>query len=181
VLVAEQARIKNERAQAQEWADAATRGVEDVDTALDDALLLLDDRHVSYAIATPGVRRLVNQSIYQRLTISDPDTVEAERTPFYDGVHQLRRRPRKRPAKPQAGRKPPHAARNRASAQDDHDPLSGGRGSYIAQMAEREGFEPSNEVDPRYAISSRARSTAPAPLQALDHHPAAAAPPLWVW
>ena len=30
---------------------------------------------------------------------------------------------------------------------------------------EREGFEPSNEVDPRYAISSRARSTAPAPLQ----------------
>src|SRR5215211_933769 len=31
--------------------------------------------------------------------------------------------------------------------------------------AEREGFEPSNEVDPRYAISSRARSTAPAPLQ----------------
>jgi hypothetical protein len=33
---------------------------------------------------------------------------------------------------------------------------------------EREGFEPSNEVDPRYAISSRARSTAPAPLQALS-------------
>ncbi len=32
--------------------------------------------------------------------------------------------------------------------------------------AEGEGFEPSNEVDPRYAISSRARSTAPAPLQA---------------
>ena len=30
---------------------------------------------------------------------------------------------------------------------------------------EREGFEPSNEVNPRYAISSRARSTAPAPLQ----------------
>ena len=30
---------------------------------------------------------------------------------------------------------------------------------------EREGFEPSSEVNPRYAISSRARSTAPAPLQ----------------
>src|SRR5207249_2484230 len=29
---------------------------------------------------------------------------------------------------------------------------------------EREGFEPSSEVNPRYAISSRARSTAPAPL-----------------
>ena len=31
--------------------------------------------------------------------------------------------------------------------------------------AERGGFEPPNEVDPRYAISSRARSTAPAPLR----------------
>jgi Putative neutral zinc metallopeptidase len=33
---------------------------------------------------------------------------------------------------------------------------------------EREGFEPSNEVDPRYAISSRARSTAPAPLRGTE-------------
>ena len=33
-------------------------------------------------------------------------------------------------------------------------------------QAERGGFEPPNEVDPRYAISSRARSTAPAPLRA---------------
>src|SRR2546430_15843779 len=32
-------------------------------------------------------------------------------------------------------------------------------------MTEREGSDPSNEVDPRYAISSRARSTAPAPLR----------------
>ena len=32
-------------------------------------------------------------------------------------------------------------------------------------LAEREGFEPSDEVDPRHTISSRARSTAPAPLQ----------------
>jgi hypothetical protein len=38
-------------------------------------------------------------------------------------------------------------------------------------MAEREGFEPSNEVDPRYAISSRARSTAPAPLQRVAAAP----------
>ena len=30
--------------------------------------------------------------------------------------------------------------------------------------AEREGFEPSDEVDPRHTISSRARSAAPAPL-----------------
>src|SRR5947209_752942 len=34
----------------------------------------------------------------------------------------------------------------------------------VKQRAERGGFEPPNEVNPRYAISSRARSTAPAPL-----------------
>jgi site-specific DNA recombinase len=41
-------------------------------------------------------------------------------------------------------------------------------GSSIDEEAEREGFEPSNEVNPRYAISSRARSTAPAPLPRRD-------------
>ena len=35
----------------------------------------------------------------------------------------------------------------------------------VSGQAERGGFEPPNEVDPRYAISSRARSTAPAPLR----------------
>ena len=33
-----------------------------------------------------------------------------------------------------------------------------------AALTEREGFEPSDEVDPRHTISSRARSAAPAPL-----------------
>src|SRR5690348_1003971 len=32
------------------------------------------------------------------------------------------------------------------------------------EPTEREGFEPSDEVDPRHTISSRARSAAPAPL-----------------
>jgi site-specific DNA recombinase len=43
--------------------------------------------------------------------------------------------------------------------------FSGGDLSIFVKLAEREGFEPSNEVDPRYAISNRARSAAPAPLQ----------------
>ena len=41
----------------------------------------------------------------------------------------------------------------------------GAQGNTAGPTAEREGFEPSNEVNPRYTISSRARSTAPAPLQ----------------
>ncbi len=35
----------------------------------------------------------------------------------------------------------------------------------LQNPAERGGFEPPNEVNPRYAISSRARSTTPAPLR----------------
>ncbi len=42
--------------------------------------------------------------------------------------------------------------------------LSGDDLSIYIKLAEREGFEPSNEVNPRYAISSRAHSTALAPL-----------------
>src|SRR6185503_12147482 len=34
-----------------------------------------------------------------------------------------------------------------------------------ATSTEREGFEPSDEVNPRHTISNRARSAAPAPLQ----------------
>jgi site-specific DNA recombinase len=59
----------------------------------------------------------------------------------------------------------------RKRPQERSEPLprafSGGDLSIFVKLAEREGFEPSNEVDPRYAISNRARSTAPAPLQRI--------------
>jgi glycosyl transferase family 2 len=55
-------------------------------------------------------------------------------------------------------------APDRGAAPRDH----AGVARRPAVTAEREGFEPSNEVNPRYAISSRARSTAPAPLQAPE-------------
>jgi site-specific DNA recombinase len=56
-----------------------------------------------------------------------------------------------------------HAKEASESHIDIPKPLTAGC-SYFDQMAEREGFEPSNEVNPRYAISSRAHSTALAPL-----------------
>ena len=77
----------------------------------------------------------------------------------------------------------------RASQARSAEALPAGLVSINEQIAEREGFEPSNEVDPRYAISSRARSTAPAPLQALafsaapqaydTHAPSVARLPAW--
>src|SRR4051794_26047014 len=50
-----------------------------------------------------------------------------------------------------------------------------GRREVRRRATEREGFEPSDEVDPRHAISSRARSTTPAPLRAARR--VAARPP----
>src|SRR5438309_11529247 len=83
----------------------------------------------------------------------------ASRDDLGNGVRRLRFR---------ASRRAPRGlAEDAPSAVDQHDrafDAPSERG--LNPNAEREGFEPSNEVDPRYAISSRARSTAPAPLRA---------------
>jgi hypothetical protein len=139
VLQAEQARINEERAQAQRWADAASREVEDVEAALADALTLLDARRVTYHLASPGTRRLINQAIFGRLTIHDPDTIEAERTPLYQAIAQLTRDLEEAPQTGHNPQKRPQSRQDKSCAQDDHDPLLGGRGSYIAQMAGSSG------------------------------------------
>jgi hypothetical protein len=143
VLKAEQERIKTESAQAQQWADAANREVEDVAQALDDALALLDDNHVLYEELNPICRRLANQAIFLRITIIDPDTVEVELTPLYDHIAQLAQDhlDAKKPA--QDGQKRPRNAKNKAkSPQNDRDPDFRGRGSYENNMAGATGLEP---------------------------------------
>jgi hypothetical protein len=162
VLQAEQARINEERAQAQRWADAASREVEDVEAALADALTLLDARRVTYHLASPGTRRLINQAIFGRLTIHDPDTIEAERTPLYQAIAQLTRDLEEAPQTGHNPQKRPQSRQDKSCAQDDHDPLLGGRGSYIAQMAERAGFEPAMEFDPHTRLAGEC-------LQPLGH------------
>ena len=62
--------------------------------------------------------------------------------------------------------RPAQALRAHHSPRDPAQLFRGRDGT--TKPTEREGFEPSNEVNPRYAISSRARSTAPAPLQAPE-------------
>jgi site-specific DNA recombinase len=163
VLKAEQERIETESARAQQWADAADREVEDVMQALDDALALLDDNHVLYENLNTLCRRLVNQAIFRRLTIRDPDTVEAERTALYDQIAQLAK-DLQDPQKPaQDPQKRPRTTRNKArSPQNDHDPFSGGRGSYENNMAERAGFEPAMEFNPHTRLAGEC-------LQPLGH------------
>jgi site-specific DNA recombinase len=163
VLKAEQERIENERTQAKQWADAAEREVEDVMAALQDALILLDNTTVIYATLPTSSRRLVNQAVFVALIVHDPDTIEAKRTPFYEILHSVAQDIREAKETPQTGQKRRKTPQNKTGRpQDDHDPDSRGRGSYIGRMAEREGFEPSNEVSPvtRFPV---------APVQPLRH------------
>ncbi|HEX5852527.1 MAG TPA: recombinase family protein, partial [Solirubrobacteraceae bacterium] len=88
VLQAEQERIETERAKAQQWADAATREVEDVNAALDDALAILDE-HVIYEALPASARRLVNQAVFLAIVVSDPDNVQAQLTPLFETIKQL--------------------------------------------------------------------------------------------
>jgi site-specific DNA recombinase len=147
VLKAEQARIETERDKAQKWSDAADREVEDVMAALEDALLLLDESRVIYETLPNSVRRLVNQAVFLTLTIRDPDTVQTKRTPLYDEIDRLVRNLQEAKKAPAKAPKRPRTPQNKAICpQDDHDPSSRGRGSYIEQMAGATGLEPATSA-----------------------------------
>jgi hypothetical protein len=135
VLKAEQERIESERAKAQQWADAAKREVEDVMTALDDALAILNDK-VIYEALPAGSRRLVNQAVFLALVVSDPDSVQAQLTPLYETIARLIQELRATRERPQTVRKQPTTPKDKTRLpQDDHDPDFRGRGSYIGRMA----------------------------------------------
>jgi site-specific DNA recombinase len=143
VLKAEQERIETERQKAKRWADAAKREIEDVTAALNDALILLDDNHVLYETLPHSTRRLVNQAIFLTLTVRDPDTLQAQLTPVYDDIARLARDLQQAKKAPETAPKRPKTAKNKTVCpQDDHDPFSRGRGSYIEQMAGATGLEP---------------------------------------
>jgi site-specific DNA recombinase len=150
VLEAEQTRIETERTEARRWSAAAVREVNDVMQALNDALSLVNLGRLPYRTANTTERRLINQAIFRRLIITSADTAEAEATPLYALLGEL------------AGESRASEHKTRRSPQNDHDPDFRGRGSYIDNMAEREGFEPSNEVSPvtRFPV---------APIQPLWH------------
>ena len=168
VMRAEQQRIEAEQAQAQQWADAATREVEDVMGDLDDALLLLDAKRVIYETLPHNSRRLVNQAIFLALIVHDPNTVEAQRTPLYEAIALVVRALQEADDAPQTA---PNRPMSRQGAgigrgpEKDPDPVFRGRGSYIEQMAEGEGFEPSSEESPPKRFSRPPHSTALPPLR----------------
>ncbi len=145
VLKAEQERIETERAKAQEWADAATREVEDVMAALDDALAILDE-HVIYDTLPESARRLVNQAVFLAIVVSDPDNVQAQLTPLYETIAQLIQELRETKERPKTRQKPRTPGDKTGSSQNDRDPDFRGRGSYIGRMAGATGLEPATSA-----------------------------------
>jgi hypothetical protein len=124
------------RTQAQQWAEAADREVEDVIAALEDALLLLNVTQIIYEALPTNIRRLVNQAVFPALTVRDPDTIDAQRTSFFDALKQLTQALLEAEETPQTGQKRPRTPQDQAERpQNDHDPDFRGRGSYFDQMA----------------------------------------------
>jgi site-specific DNA recombinase len=128
VLRAEQERIERERSEAERWSTAAEREVEDVMEALEDALTLVGSGRLLYREASPHLRRLINQAIYERLLLEDADEAEAELTPLYAEILPLARRLAQEARTRPSGRRP-HREKNTT-------PVSSGPCSNIDKMAD---------------------------------------------
>jgi hypothetical protein len=142
VLAAEQARIKAERAQLAKWAKAVAHDEQDIKTALDEALRLLDKPGAAYQRATPTIRRMLNQAIFEQLHILDGEVIQAAPTPLVQALESLAR-PQRRPRRPQAaGKSLRTAIRAEQEARNDRDLLNGGHGLHNDQMVRPSGLEP---------------------------------------
>jgi site-specific DNA recombinase len=144
------------------------------------ALELAEDVAEVYATADEPTKRSLNQAFFKRLYVmpewddeqgqTTAQITKAELTEPYavlladDLAEGIMAEVQAITAAAAAERKTERASESQI---DPQKPFAAGC-SYIEVMAEREGFEPSNEVNPRYAISSRARSTAPAPLHMMS-------------
>jgi hypothetical protein len=166
VLQAEQTRIQAERAAAERLEIAADREVSDIDAALRDALALIDQGTTPYLTGNPTERRLISLAIYVMLLISDPDAVQGKPTALYAALVPLARELAQKPA--QNGHKRPEQAKTQGSRPQNQTgtPFLRSRFAIRANGGEG-GIRTLERGFPRYAISSRARSAAPAPLLEL--------------
>ena len=135
VLQAEQTRIESERVTAERLANAANFELSELDQALSDALLLIDQRRVPYLTGSATEKRLINLAIYVMLLVSASGNVEGQPTPFYAELVPLAR---------QLAREARQTSRSRP--QNDRNPDVRGHGLKSEHMAERAGFEPAMEL-----------------------------------
>ena len=176
MLKAEQARIAQERAQVEHWAHTAQHQIDDVTAALEEALLLLDDHQRAYDLAPQSQRRIINLAMFRQFTIREDGNgteLEPQLEVFYqelvDYMEAYEGSDRAGHSPASAARRPQPAAlaavgagSGRAGHDANPSPISWGRSSHSDEMAEREGFEPSDEVSPvtRFPV---------APVQPLRH------------
>ncbi len=132
VMKAEQQRIEAERTQAHHWVEAAAHEAEDVMEALDDALTIAGRCHETYLEASPMLRRLMNQTMFERLLIRS-DNIECEQQPVFRHITRLGR-----------GCQAPSKARRPQNGQDPRS--SGGLGSNVDKMVRPSGLEPPRTV-----------------------------------
>ena len=128
VLQAEETRIESERTQAHHWVEAATHEATDVMDALDEALTIIGRCHETYMDASPMLRRLLNQVIFEKLLIRT-DGLEGKPHPVFSHIARLGR-----------GCQTPAKARRPQNGQGPR--LLGGLGSNVDQMVRRAGLEP---------------------------------------
>ena len=96
--------------------------------ALEDALTIIGRCHQTYLAASPMLRRLMNQTIFERLLIR-ADRLECQQQPVFGHITRLGR-----------GCQAPAKARRGQNAQDPR--LFGGLGSNVDTMVRMRGLEP---------------------------------------
>jgi site-specific DNA recombinase len=143
VLAAEQARIKSERAQLAKWAKAIAHDETDITNALEEALRLLDQAGAAYQLATPTIRRMFNQALYEQLQIIDGDVVATIPTPLIQALQSLgepRKRGTRRPQRSRTALR--DAIHAEQEARKDQGVLNGRVGLHNDQMVRMRGLEP---------------------------------------
>jgi DNA invertase Pin-like site-specific DNA recombinase len=92
VLAAEQACIKQERAQLAKWQKAAHLDARQISEALEEALQLIRDPGSAYGQTSGETRRLFNQALFERLVVrKDDGSVSGEPTPWLRSLEAVAR------------------------------------------------------------------------------------------
>ena len=95
-----QRRIEEEQAQANIWIQSASYESKDAAGALDDALAIINNCHANCLAATPHLRRLMNQALFERLLLN-ADALDSHPQPLYARINRAGCQ-ETRPGKPQA-------------------------------------------------------------------------------
>jgi site-specific DNA recombinase len=128
VLAAEQERIDVERREARRWDEIAAQDAHEIMAVVDEALLLLRTAQIAYRQATPELRRLLNQALFEGLLVRDEE-IDGTPAPWAAEIHRLAEGPFSGQEDQQGG-------------QNGHDPLSRAVGFNKASMVRRAGLEP---------------------------------------